>query len=123
MTRDDRVHHRRDADDRIDGTDPRAEITADTEIFVDASDSIEACIAQPGEQGLGFPAQHTRKPAYGFVTPWRAAVDGCVAGGYGLRISTAAGVAALRTLDSRQEFFQPVGAGVRRRREIVTAKN
>ena len=101
MTRDDRVHHCRDAHDRIDGTDPRAEITADTEIFVDASDSIEARMAQPCEQGFGFSAQHSRKPAYGFVTPRWAAVDGCVARGDGFRIGTAAGVAALRALDSR----------------------
>ena len=56
---------------------------------------------QACEQRLGFSTQHIRKPTYGLVSPRRAAVDGRVARGDGFRISTAAGIATLRALNSR----------------------
>lgn len=92
-------------------------------ILVYTGDSIEARVAQAGEQGLGFSAQHIRKLAHGLVSARRAAVDGCVARGDGLRIGAAAGIAALRALNSRKELFQLIGNGVRRRWEIATAEN
>ncbi len=123
MTRDDRMHHRRDSDDRIDRTDPCAEIAADAMILVYAGDSIEARVAQAGEQGLGFSAQHIRKPTHGLISARRAAVDIGVARGDGLRIGAAAGIAALRALNSRKELLQLIGNGVRRRWEIAAAEN
>ncbi len=94
------MHHLRNSRDRIDGTDLCAEIAADTKIFVYSRDAIEAGMAKIRAHRLGFSAQHTRKLAYRFVSPRRTAIDGCVAGGYGYRVGTAAGVTALRALDS-----------------------
>ena len=124
------MHHLLNTDDGIDGAGARAKIAPDALRLLDDSHVVETCHnrtdARNGRwrcQAVRFAAQKPGQPPDGFLAPRWTQVQRRRIGDNRLRVGPAAGVAALRTLDSGQDALDLVDNGIFRGRKVAAAQD
>lgn len=108
------MHHLGNPGDSVNWTGAGAEVAADAKRLVDSSDLIEIRLPELRIEGGGVAAEKLGESLNGSVSTGRTAIDGSCAVSDGLRVGAAPGIAALSTLDTRQNPLDPVRDRIRR---------